>query len=934
MGKNYPTNNSGIKSGFLSSLLRNGLVTLICLGGIGASLLFFRRDFNRTMQQMEEKPVGNVFYVNKTAQRYSAHYQKWERIQRHTPIYNGDILNSAVLSALKISFENGEILELSDNSSVKIAYNNEEPHFELHEGEIQVQSNRSGLTVAVHGRSAGSSSPGTVFLVTLEPKTSADIEIFRETADASETNVSAVSDVPAGCIIKVFQGSAELSSGGESRKANAGNSLRTGADGTFLDTPPLLMLSPRNGTRLLRSEHGKAPVKFQWQFTGIAGSPVENRGVMIEVSDTRNFTNLTGSLYSENTDFAEIELSEGTYYWKVFLPPAIEEIDSGRLDIIYTPGPRALSPGNETIQTVQRGDQDIRFSWSVPEEAEAVLLEVASNPQMTRPRFRQLINRTKSGMGTYVTSELEPGQWYWRIHPVYPGGVTQGEMLSSQPGSAQTFWRIRPVNADVIADDLPSPVNSFTITEDEGQSKSRKSGAPAYNNEPGNSPRILFPPDNFTMEASRTPDIFFSWKNPLSYEARFQIAERSDFSGSLIMDEKVFGSNMRGQFLTPGTYYWRVTGVSQAGSGESQPSRLVITHALEAPRLDTPRENERMIIEEGKAVSFSWERMNYANYYTFKLFIEGTENPVSEISSLRPNTIQVFFDTGTQGRFYWTVQGFTSPTEYTSGRNGMIAHSRFTIPPQGNAAQGNQSWSIPRIANIQTFSGEVHSPITLISPRSGVNVSGIQALRNPQQVRWNTDEPLRNVQLIVSRTSDPSSDPRALVKDISSSSVTFPPLSEGIWYWIIRGDTNTGRGATPGDPFWINVLPIPLLPAPEPLMPVKNSVIDIAQLTRDRSITFRWNEIEDANNYIFSFFRAGNPPVQLITLPPSDSLEYVLENLTLLNHGDYLWQVEAVYLNLNGEIEQRGVIEQNAISIDIQRSTNLQTTDLGVMYGN
>ena len=908
MGKAKSTKNRNLKNYYQGTLLHNILVVVICILGMGGSFWFFWQDLNKTLRQMDEKPVGTVYWVDNSVQRLSARRHQWERLERFSTVYNGDTISSTALSTAKINFANGEILEISENTSVHVSYQDEEiPAIELQKGEIQVQSGRSDLMVLIN------IPDNSVLTANLTPRSSAGIK-----ADDGYT-------------MKLFQGSGALSSGEETRTVQAGQALKVGTDGLFLADPPMMILSPRNGTRILRATHGKAPVKFLWQRSN---SPA-NSGVWLEVSETGAFSTLTGSWYSEDAESMEIELSEGTYYWKAYMAPALEEVDSGRIEIVYTPGPRALSPADGSVQTLQQGNRLLRFYWSVPEETEAVLLEVAANQEMTRPRIRQLVKQTNIGSGSYVTSELDPGQWYWRVHPVYAGGLSEGDSISSLSGAGQNFWRVQSMNADIIANDEPSLVNSFTLKESSSPlSQETRSSTPILSAAPGFNPRLVFPPDNFTLEAGRTPDLFFSWKNPVSYNARIQIAGRSDFSGPMVMDQAVDGSSIQSPFLTPGTYYWRITGADSASAGISNPTRLVVTPALEAPILDTPRENDRLLVEEGKPVNFSWERRSYANYYKFSLFVEGRNIPLTEISSLQNNSLLVFFDNNTSGRFRWTVQGFASPTETSSGRNGLIAEGHFVIVGQAGSAQNGQtSWTIPRIANIQTYSGEVHSPITLISPASGANIPGIQALRLPPEAQWTSDEPLRNVQLVVSRTSDPTSDPKAIIRDAGSSSVTFPPLREGIWYWIIQGDTSNGRGVTPGDPFWFTVLPIPLLPSPPAIQPEDSSVIGIEQLTRDRSITFRWDGLEGANAYIFSLFLEGNPPTLVLATAPETVLTYVLDNLSLLNEGNYLWQVEAVYRNRNGDIEQRGVIEQHPFSIDIRHSNTLQTQSMGTIYG-
>ncbi|MDR2618739.1 MAG: hypothetical protein LBC62_07705, partial [Treponema sp.] len=300
--------------------------------------------------------------------------------------------------------------------------------------------------------------------------------------------------------------------------------------------------------------------------------------------------------------------------------------------------------------------------------------------------------------------------------------------------------------------------------------------------------------------------------------------------------------------------------------------------------------------------------------------------------------VTVFFDSRTAGRFRWTVQGFSYPTAEILGRSGLITSSVFTISPPASVvlAGGEEAtWTVPRISNVQSFSGQIQSTITLEEPKLGANIDGISALRTPQEAKWSATEPLKNIQLVVSRTQDPISDPRAIILEMGSqaSSITFPALTEGIWHWTIQGDTADGRGVSSGNPFWFSVLAIPPLPQPRRFEPENDAVITLAQLTRDRSISFNWEAVEGANAYIFSLFGDGDPPKPLITGPADPGTSFILEDLTLLDQDSYLWQVEAVYRNQNGVIEQRGIIEQHPFVIDVARSNTLQTHSQGPMYG-
>ncbi|MCL1836926.1 MAG: FecR family protein [Treponema sp.] len=881
--------------------IRSVFIIGVCILGMGGSIMAFREDFNRAVrQQAENRPIGSVYWVSGTVQRFAAVKLHWDRLTRHTSIYYGDIVKTAAYSEVKIRLNDGETLELSENTTIRIMFREgEDPFIELNEGEIHVQSNRSDLEIAMPSKNVP------VVNGTLGPRSSACVKA----ADRYSS--------------MMFQGSGVFTARGETRAAAAGEAVRVGKDGQFLPAPPLVMLSPRNGTRILRSFDETAQVKFTWKKHGASGGSVR-----LDISDSRDFSQLLGRWHEDASDSLDVSLPLGTYYWRAYVNPSAEAADSGRFDIVHAAAPRAVSPANGSVETIYPGKQNVRFSWTVPEEAEAVLLEVAANPEMNRPRLRQLIRKTDNGTGFFVTSQIGPGRWHWRIHPVYPGGV-EGDM---------GFWRVRPMNAGIIADERPSPVNSFSlVASDELPFVEAKNFDFALARrgikDGGNSSlRLLFPPDNYTIEAGRSPDTIYAWINPFSHTVRLQIAERPDFSGTLVADLDVSGSHVQGPYLRPGIYYWRITG---AGDASSQPTRLVVLPSLPAPKQESPSDNERIRIEDTSTVNFTWERLAYADNYIFCLYLDERDSPLTEVSALPNNSVLVSFDRSTTGRFRWTVQGVTSATEYTSRRTGLIAESSFIIASaQGIGQDGQVAWSIPRIANIQTYSGEIYSPITLVSPASGTNYTGIEALRTPPTAQWTSREPVRNVQLIISRAADPSSDPRAIVLDARSSSVTFPALGEGIWYWTIRGDTSDRRGATPGSPFWINVLPIPLLASPRPIQPADRAVIDIAQLTRDRNITFRWGEVPGANAYIFSLIHNENPPAVLITSPAERSFTYVLENLSILQDGRHLWQVEAVFRNANGDIEQRGRIEQHPFTIEIQQSSNLQTQSVeGTLYG-
>ncbi|MCL2479092.1 MAG: hypothetical protein FWF22_06305, partial [Treponema sp.] len=742
---------------------RNVLVSVICLFGIGASLWYFRQDLDNSLKSVQENPAGNVYWIGNTVQRLSGGRSQWDRLEKFSPVYNGDTVSTAPLSEVKLNFSNGEILELSENTTVRIIYNQGEvPCFELLGGEIHIQSGWNNLTVSFGPLVPENKKP---ILADLKPRTSAGFQALQDYT------------------FKLFEGSGTFSSGENSWSVAAGQAFRTDKDDFSPAELPVLMVTPRNGTRILRSTPGTEAVDFQWNRTGTSGTSIN--AVTLVIAAKKNLSDPVATWSGSDVDSVKIPLPEGTFFWGLFQEGIADAVDSGQLDILYSPAPAALSPPNNST-AVFTGKNELRFFWTVQDEAEAVLLEVADNPDMNRPRIRQLVRKTGGGFGSYTSTDIGAGKWYWRVYPVFTGDVSEGENSLSQIAGNHGYWRIRPVNTNIMVDDSPSPVNSFTVADTVPPQIITPEYDPLKNAIAGYSPRIVFPSDNFSIESARTPDLVFTWRNPLSYNARFQLAERSDFTGKLLMNESVTGSSIQSIFLNQGTYYWRVTGSGPAGPGDSHPVRLEVTPVLAAPVLNTPTENQSFRMADNRFVEFSWSTVNYARQYLFRIFLEGSTTPLTEMTSFGNSSIRVSFDPNTSGNFYWTVQGFTEATINTSERRGLIATGNFTVIPRTPQLQnGRVVWAVPQIENIEIKQGEVNTPITLQSPASGTKIPGLTILRSPPAVRWTTSETVSNVQLIISSTTNPALDSNATVinANAGSGNVYLPPRDPGRWYW-------------------------------------------------------------------------------------------------------------------------------------------------------
>lgn len=132
----------------------------------------------------------------------------------------------------------------------------------------------------------------------------------------------------------------------------------------------------------------------------------------------------------------------------------------------------------------------------------------------------------------------------------------------------------------------------------------------------------------------------------------------------------------------------------------------------------------------------------------------------------------------------------------------------------------------------------------------------------------------------------------------STANVTFPAgtLSEGEYSLVV---TNPG-GLSFNLPHALLVRH--MLPAASGLEPATGSVFGPEELRGMRSIRFSWKPVPEAVHYTFRLYRAdGAEPV--VSVDSLADASYLLEDLTVLERGDFSWTVEAV-----GRDEERGAV--------------------------
>ncbi|MCL2801294.1 MAG: hypothetical protein FWD28_06010 [Treponema sp.] len=922
------------KQSVFDKYITDVIVTISCVLGFALCLFLFWNDLNMTLTRLGETQIGTISFRYNTAQRRFIDRVLWDRLRNDSPVYNGDVIRTADLSEAVIRFADGNTIELYPNTLIQIFLDKIE--FSLGGLVVNVSSD-SGMLIA-SGSNTLTAGLGSVFQLGSDEEGAFDLTV-------NEGNA--------------FLGNNQIT---------AGDIMSLSASGQIQQRPRAAAVFPAPGASLLTQESSPLGIEFVWNKINYPPQ-IQTR---LEISADRNFSRVS---YSVNTEENRqlVNLPQGTWFWRVIAlsGEAQRETQYSRLTVINSPVPTLKSPANNQEFNYRSRSPSIRFQWTSSEGASHYILEAANNDSFNNPQIRQQV-RSNEGRDISVSSSvLGEGIWYWRVTPVYGREVSVSQNVSSSQTGTFTLRRGAALQAPV----LTAPDNDTYINIEEGRrdilfSWRRENEAASYTirisadrnmNSPiiehvttdsfyrygaaetaitpgvwywtvsyraadgAQSPsavprtftalrgeiiqRTIFPPDNYIIAENLLPDMRFTWKTNLN-NTRFQVSRTENFA-VLVLNEPAFAEAYTVSSLRSGEYYWRITGTSGTQQFQSQPRGLSVAEALPPPALSPPESgissglSGRVIIQYGEPVNFAWDSLTEADYYSFKLYRgDGSGAPIYE-TLVYDSNISVNLDDYEDGTFTWTVQAMARDS---------ITHSRRT----GLAA--SQSAIFRHI-----------QPVVIEYPVSGFEYAGIDASRRPGTARWSSLEVPHNVQFIIARDQR-MTDIVAEINDVERS-FTLPRLASGDYYWMIKAQTVEGFDISTRSLSHIKVLPIAPLPAPQNRSPADGLTIGAAQIRASRSINFSWNRVNGANGYIVTITQGSGRSQR--TVFESDVItqtRFSLEDLRSLGRGDFSWSVEAVF-TYEGLIEQRGIIQQNRLIIDIPVPPQIQTRDSGVLYG-
>lgn len=916
------------------SPVRDFFVIVLTLSVAGYFSYTFWKDLNSSSRRTDKEKIAIITFKNRIAQRKYEDRVVWERIDKSTPLYNGDLVRTAELAEAVITFNDGSEVNIYENTMIQVYYSDfEGVNISVGNGNLQVESADKGkVQLTLNDGSKISAAGGT----SISAKTTAG-------NSGAQT-------------VEVRNGSATITgSTGSTEDIKAGESLSVKSNGeiakktvTVTSIPPEL--------KVLNVEGKEIPVKLEWNKSN------KNDAVVLQTSTKKDFSQITEEKVISKTNDSLISLSEGTVYWRVFPKGNEGDASVGKISVEAASPLNLISPAENGSFQFRNRNPNLTFRWDGNEYAKNYLLQIASTPDMQNPVVKKTLTNTALNIDS-----LGSGQWYWQVTPYYDinsigyAGASKvaSFIIEKSDGILPPLLSVPLQNAEIhykdslsvnfswksdikasyellIAEDKDfnnillrrktagqrATVN-MAIPEKDGQnyfwkvvrtssepddltpvSDVREFAVFKYVSVPA---KLLYPPEEFCTEVSKISNTQFMWKpsdEAKNKDAVLQVSASKDFA-SLQLERKVTGTTFNNMLLPQGEWFWRVGTPDSAGDLEyTQPHHLVIQKDLEAPKISNVAELSEMLIAENSLARFNWKPVEGADYYNVRIF-----NDENKLIAEDPEV------KGTSANF-------------------KLPDDNYSIKIQAVASQTENSPL--RTGPVQTidFSVRTPDPLSQLSPAPSAKIEGLTALRTPVAFSWKAgkDKPVSTEFILKKRQADGTL--RVVERqNTAKTSYSVPRLSPGTYTWQVRASTKEGLPINSNE-LSFTITPVTLLETPKLKSPSRGFVMDSKFLRKNRTVSFEWAEVSGATEYNFVIYRKDKNGrlVSVYTENKVKTNKVRFKDLAVLSVGDFEWNVTAFSFAKDGFEERRSPVAQGTFSVKIDSPKQITTENTGRLY--
>lgn len=918
------------------SPVRDFFVVVLTLSVAGYFSWIFWKDLNNSSSRDDKDEIATITFKNRIAQRKYDDRVVWERIDKSTPLYNGDLIRTAELAEAVITFNDGSEVNIYENTMIQVYYSDfEGVNISVGNGNLQVESSEKGnVQLTMNDGSTVKAAAGT----SLSAKTSAG-------GAGSKT-------------VEVQSGSATVTgASGITEAMQAGQSLSVKATGEIAKKPVTVTSIPPE-LRVLNVEGEPLPVKLEWNKIN------SNQPVILQTSSKKDFSQITEEKVLASANDSLINISQGTLYWRVFPQGNEDEATEGKISVEAAQPLELISPADKGSFQYRNRNPLLNFRWKGNDYAKNYLLKISSTPDMQTTVISQIVVNP-----SLQIDSLGSGQWWWQVTPYYEvnsigyAGASKvaSFIIERSEGITPPSLTVPLQNAEIHYKDsldvnfswksdikasyelLVSADKDFTdiitrrktagqranvslaLPEKDGQEYYwkviRNSSEPddftpesdirhftvsKYVSVPT---KLVYPPEEFSTESTKVSSLRFMWKpsdeaKANGKETTIQISSSKDFS-SVQVEKTVPGTTIENINLPHGEYYWRVATEGMDGELEyTQPNHLVVQKELTAPNVTNVKDEAEVLIAKDAPVKLNWSPVQGADFYNVRVY--DSDNKLVAEKPEAAGTSASF--TLPDDSYSVKIQAVASQTEISPLRTGPVETVEFTV--------------------------RTPEALTALSPAPSAKIDGLSALRTPVNFTWRTGrDKAVSTELIIKKRQDDGT--LRTVESIKTNKTTasVPRLTTGSYTWQVIASTQDGIPINT-EPVSFTVTSVASLNRPMLMSPKHNLTMDASYLRKNRSITFEWKEVADATEYNFVLYKKliNGSLTPVYTEKGVKGNKVKLKKLTMLDLGEFEWDVTAYSFAKDGYEERRSQPAQATFKIKFDAPKQITTEKTGRMF--
>ncbi len=449
-------------------------------------------------------------------------------------------------------------------------------------------------------------------------------------------------------------------------------------------------------------------------------------------------------------------------------------------------------------------------------------------------------------------------------------GKIAGESMSYQVPPGTHFWRVRAYNTKTGREEFSDTRRLVIVKEN-----------PVYLISPAEAERILYIKDR--------PIVYFKWgrsSNVMKYT--LAVAEDPAFSSGVKKYETEKNS-IALDTLDKGKYYWKVTATVKVGErsyaigSDPRGFSIELRGNIVAPVPVSPERNSKVsnIVIKSKGVVFSWKNDVEITRTKIEIASDKSFNKMIHTSTVDTNFEKVVMDIP-DGTYYWRLTGLI-----------------------GDSSQTGTS-------DVRGFTVGDPQPILLKTPVNNKEIFTNIGRNAAIPFTWGKSDVFGNYTIQVSQ------DPRfaRVFRDYTTRNnyATIANIGAGEYYWrvLLKGSDDSLLMKSPEYRFVVrDAIPMPALVAPS-----KNEVID---MTDRKNLLFEWRKVQNADRFRLKLYKKIDADSELILEKEIQGTSYRLEDISLLEQGDFVWSLQALKINeLTGKPTQESESAEALFSIKLE----------------